>query len=291
VVEIADHTARFQATAGERNLFSLRGTHRDITFNDAGAEITLVDAACRGVQQSTHRVSCPRAAIALTSIDLADRADYASFGGVPGRFNLRGGTGTDEIGYSAGGGDTVLLSLDGRANDGAPSSRSNVHPDIENVTFRGGSSRSRIVGSGRRNHIHSNGRATVLGAGGADVLFGRGVFHGGTGRDTLYAHGTGRYYGDEGDDRISNAFGTEGVTRGAARFFGGPGRDRIDAANFDYVSGLEEEGPHLAPSRDWVDCGSGQDAATVDSRDVVAGGCERTNRLTADDGPSASVQR
>ena len=74
-----------------------------------------------------------------------------------------------------------------------------------------------------------------------------------------------RIRGRGGDDRLSGRRGRDCISGGTGndRIFGGPGRDRISA-----VDG----------TRDFVNCGSGNDRARVDRRDVVRR-CEHVTRV------------
>jgi hypothetical protein len=99
--------------------------------------------------------------------------------GGPGADDLRGGPGADDAAtYGASGGVTVTL--DDRANDGAPGERDNVHRDVEDLY--GGPGDDRLSGSGSRNTLDgAGGRDRLNGAGGEDALFG------GAGNDILDA--------------------------------------------------------------------------------------------------------
>ena len=96
-----------------------------------------------------------------------------------------------------------------------------------------------LGGSGADTLQGSDGRNWISGSGGADTLSGRA-------EDDLLV-------GGDGDDDI----------------FGGPGSDKLLAGlGNDFVETRDGE-------RDYVDCGPGQDAASVDDEDYVSGSCER----------------
>ncbi len=97
---------------------------------------------------------------------------------------LSGGPGIDKADYSART-TAVKVTLDGKANDGAPGERDNVMADVENVT--GGSGNDCLVGNAARNTlIGGDGNDTLIGGAGDDVLVG------GAGSDSMV--------GGEGDD-------------------------------------------------------------------------------------------
>jgi len=99
------------------------------------------------------------------------------------------------------------------------------------------------------------GADSIWGGPGEDVLFGR------TGNDALWGEDGDDYVeGGRGDDRLSGG-------GGADRLFGGIGRDRLSGGD-----GNDELNSYDG-SADVVDCGAGNDTATVDRRDRVIG-CE-----------------
>jgi Ca2+-binding RTX toxin-like protein len=110
--------------------------------------------------------------------------------GGSGKDVFSGGKGIDTADYSHRTEDLVI-SLDGKANDGAPPAgaykgeRDNVMADVENLI--GGSGNDVLLGNNRRNVIHGgDGNDTLMGGKGNDLLVG------GAGRDSLV--------GNEGDD-------------------------------------------------------------------------------------------
>jgi hypothetical protein len=90
--------------------------------------------------------------------------------GGPGADDLRGGPGADDAAtYGASSGVTVTL--DDRANDGAPGEGDNVHRDVEDLY--GGPGDDRLTGNAHRNTLDgATGRDRLKGAGGEDSLFG-----------------------------------------------------------------------------------------------------------------------
>ena len=145
---------------------------------------------------------------------------------------LRGGPETDFADYSRRT-NALRIDLDGRADDGEPGERDNVHTDVEGVV--GGAGDDLFVGNGKHNVFNgSRGDDTIRGRGAQDVVFG------GAGNDRLSGGmGPDWLQGEGGDDvlvggRRSNAlFGNSGRDRIFARdgvkdavVDGGPGRDR-----------------------------------------------------------------
>jgi Ca2+-binding RTX toxin-like protein len=94
--------------------------------------------------------------------------------------------------------------------------------------------------------------------------------NGGRGDDALSGgRGDDRLNGGLGDDRLNGGRGDDVLTddRGTDRFSGGAGDDTINARD---RRGRNDR-------RDVVNCGAGDDTATVDSDDVVIG-CEHVRR-------------
>lgn len=97
--------------------------------------------------------------------------------GAGGGDQLRGGDGRDTVDYSSRR-RGVVVTLDGRANDGNSGERDNVAADVE--VIRGGRGNDRLIGNAHANMlIGSKGRDTLIGGGGEDSLLG------GAGKDVL----------------------------------------------------------------------------------------------------------
>lgn len=146
----------------------------------------------------------------------------------------------------------LRLSLDGRANDGAPGEGDRISSDVEGVV--GGRRADRISGNRAANEL--------VGAGGADRL------SGGSGGDRLVA-GPGRTRdrldGGRGDDLLEGS-------RGSNRLIPGPGFDRIKAGRgADRIDARDR-------ATDDVSCGPGPDLLLTDRLDFFVRGCERVRR-------------
>lgn len=146
----------------------------------------------------------------------------------------------------------LSLSLDGRANDGAPGEGDRIGSDVEG-----------IVGGRRADRISGNRSANGLfGGGGEDRL------SGGSGGDLLEA-GPGRTRdrldGGRGDDLVVGNRGPNRVRGGSGfdRIKAGRGADRIDARD---------------RATDDVSCGGGSDLLRIDRLDFFVRGCERVRR-------------
>jgi hypothetical protein len=105
----------------------------------------------------------------------------------------------------------------------------------------------------------------IDGGPGSDRVFGMAgndTVHGGSGNDVVHG-GTGsdKMYGDDGNDVLDDA--PRNGPSGSDSFYGGGGNDEI----------FSRDG-----TKDYVDCGAGQDVAKVDSQDSVAGNCEQVVR-------------
>jgi hypothetical protein len=131
--------------------------------------------------------------------------------GGPGADTFAGGAGQDTVSY-AGAGTGVTVTLDGRANDGAPGEDDRVGKDVEDVY--GGDSDDVLTGDGGPN--------TLDGGEGNDTL------NGGKGTDGLY--------GGEGDDVLESRDGQVDTVDC------GPGDDLVDADAADIVTGCERKG-------------------------------------------------
>ncbi len=194
--------------------------------------------------------------------------------------DLIGGAGTDTVIYDR---QTaaVTVTLDDRADDGAPTEGDNVHADVENVDAEqacGGVVNS-VTGTDGPNVIKVDGVAH--GQGGDDVLTGSGTLDGGAGNDKLMAGSENDILtGGDGDDYLEGGFGDDVIDGGKGKdsYVGdttasntiGVGNDTINARD-----GVAES----------VACGPGSDKATVDADDDVAidtqNLCEEVDRAKA----------
>jgi len=187
----------------------------------------------------------------------------------PGKDVVDGGAGIDNISdWVIPGNDfhpRVAISLDGQANDGRPGENDNV-ANVEKIdssvsgTFAGGPGDDEFF-------VRANmdqGDSTVTGGGGNDKL---------KGHDHAEA-----IDGGPGNDVIEGGLNHDTLT-------GGPGKDTIfgdstaDTCNFlscriafgnDVIDARDGE-------RDTIDCGVGEDRATVDAIDVVTN-CEQVEK-------------
>jgi hypothetical protein len=99
--------------------------------------------------------------------------------GGPGADDLRGGPGDDAVSYSSAGGG-VVVTLDGRANDGRPGEGDNAREDVESIY--GSPAGDTLTGSASVNTIDAGvGDDRLNGGRGADFL------SGGSGNDVLEA--------------------------------------------------------------------------------------------------------
>jgi Ca2+-binding RTX toxin-like protein len=172
----------------------------------------------------------------------------------------------------------VSVTFDGAANDGRPGENDN------------------IVGVEK---IGSSVPGTFVGSAGADDIFVKGDFSPGVstvqglgGNDTLRGHDqVEQIDGGAGDDVIEGGLNDDVLT-------GGPGKDKIlgdssqNTCNFlacrisfgnDVVNARDGE-------QDSIDCGVGDDRATVDAIDVVAN-CETVDTGGAGPGPSTDGEQ
>ena len=131
-----------------------------------------------------------------------------------GRDRIAGGNGNDEVTY-AGRQDSLKVTLDGTANDGAKSEGDNVATDVENIT--GGDAVDTLIGNGLDNQLTGGpGGDNLRGGDGSDALIGGGggdLLNGGLGVDTAL--------GGAGNDLISTA------DRQADEVQCGAGRDQV----------------------------------------------------------------
>ena len=169
---------------------------------------------------------------------------------------------------------TVALTLDGAANDGRPGEGDNV-TNVEDFemyvvgSFTGTDGPEKIVIFNPGN----SGSSTLNGRGGDDELVGHDF------DDSVD--------GGAGNDHVEGGLGNDTVT-------GGPGRDTIygdaTASRCTYYSCKIPFGNDVINARDGeadnVDCGIGQDKATVDAIDTVTN-CETVEGGGSNGGPAA----
>lgn len=223
--------------------------------NDAGAPVTIV--------------SCPAAGLAVADVQLGDGDDKM-------------GIQRDEIYRTDGEDESALVPVHRIVvyADGGPGNdliEGQVFADIlfggpgdDNISALGGNDLIR-GGAGRDAGEGGLGSDRVYGGSGADSLAGVG------GRD--------RIYGESGNDRINGGGFAFGKDR-ADSIYGGSGADTLT----DSQNGKESAGDRFSGgagndqiddrdgNRDLIDCGAGRDSVIADSRDKVAGNCERVQR-------------
>jgi Ca2+-binding RTX toxin-like protein len=183
---------------------------------------------------------------------------------------LTGGEGFDAVSYEART-DPLTITIDGNGNDGGRGEGDDVVRDVESV--RGGWAADSITGSPRAERL--------AGFAGNDAL------SGGGGGDNLD--------GGEGDDTVSGGSGSDVVAGGAENDVvdGGPGGDqlygeyRLGCAIWSCASGDDVIRARDGEA-DFVECGDGDDRATVDRTDVLD--MLRTCDAVAASSPCAAVR-
>ena len=165
---------------------------------------------------------------------------------------LRGGGGTDTLGYIART-DSLTITMDGGANDGAAGENDLIDNDVEEVD--GGLNNDHMTGNDGPNVlVGSEGDDTVDGGGGDDTLDG--------------AMGTDTVLGRTGADTVSGGHGEDLVD-------GGPGQDNIYG---EYSVGCWDLQPCIGGAddirardgeTDLISCGVGTDQAAIDAIDVI----------------------
>jgi Ca2+-binding RTX toxin-like protein len=186
---------------------------------------------------------------------------------------IRGDAGRDTVSYQART-DALVLSKDGKANDGAPGENDAIADDVEQIS--GGRGDDAIVGG--------PGRDILLGLDGADVITG--------------AENQDRVDGGEGEDAVAGGEGSDGVAGGGGDdlVVGGPGADALFG---DYHLGCgvrqscldgDDEIRADDGTRDLVDCGRGIDAVRVDTIDY-RGALSECEGVEAVGSPCAGLPR
>jgi hypothetical protein len=246
-------TATYVAAPGEANRLAVDAVAVPgvTTFRDAGAPIQA-GAGCAARADGSVDCTNDNGYSPLADVDLGDGDDVVTVhggGGVRallgtgadrasadlGRLEVEGGAGPDVVSGAAAADVevdyydhvvAVRVSLDGRANDGAPGEGDDIgravravwgtnHGDV--LDARGASGLVALYGNAGDDRLYASPAGSALyGATGADVL------HGGPGRDTLA--------GESGDDVLSGGGGADALEGGFGGnvVTGGPGRDRID---------------------------------------------------------------
>jgi|SoiMethySBSTD1v2_1073268.scaffolds.fasta_scaffold17645_4 Ca2+-binding RTX toxin-like protein len=173
---------------------------------------------------------------------------------------LIGGAGADIASYEQRL-DQLMLSKDGRANDGADGENDTIADDVEEV--RGGHADDALVGGPGADQLRGgDGDDVMTGAGGQDYV------DGGDGDDAVA--------GGDGDDGVAGGGGSDLVV-------GGPGRDALFgeylngcAASIIGCSDGDDEIRAQDGETDGIDCGGGEDAVYADPVDALTPGaaCE-----------------
>jgi Ca2+-binding RTX toxin-like protein len=185
--------------------------------------------------------------------------DYFNGFDFAGADTFSGGTGNDWLDYQRS--RSVHVTLDDVADDGencpgVACEGDNARSDIENLS--GGRGDDTLIGNDGANVIAGEpGADTIGGLGGDHELLGDYGWTAspfGAGDDTID--------GGTGNDRLFGDFGADSLT-------GGPGVDGLDGDAGNDALNSDDGG-----ARDADYCGSGSDAVTGDSGDVVAGDCE-----------------
>jgi Ca2+-binding RTX toxin-like protein len=174
---------------------------------------------------------------------------------------VRGNTGVDTVDYEYRL-DPLTITMDGRANDGAPGENDLIADDVERVIA--GQAGDRITGSVHPDRI--DGRAgpdTLHGGGGEDYL------NGGEGDDAVF--------GDAADDHLEGGDEDDLID-------GGPGSDIMygELREGCSIMGCRGGNDEIRARDGWVDgieCSDGDDHAVVDRIDAldVLGSCERVD--------------
>jgi hypothetical protein len=172
---------------------------------------------------------------------------------------LRGGRGNDTVSYAERP-DPLTITLDDRANDGAPGEADLIASDVEGV-------------------IGSSANDSITGSPGLDRLAGR--------------DGDDRIDGQAGDDEVDGGDGEDVVLGGDGADYvsGGGDADTVDAGpGMDYVYGEYSQGCGIQlclggsdeirardGAHDWFECGPGTDHITIDKIDETEPGtdCEQ----------------
>jgi hypothetical protein len=279
-----DKLVSYTAAPGEANRLSVDQRAGVATFRDSGAPI-VAGPGCAA--RAGGAVACTTGSryTPWADVDLGDGDDVLRkhHGGMlatlgagadrasadAGRLQVEGGPGPDAISGSPHAAVEVdyydhavgvRVTLDDRANDGAPGEGDDIAASVRAV---GGTSHADVL-DGRR----ARGHIVLSGSFGNDRLYAApagGVLDGGTGADVLHGGpGRDRLYGEEGDDVVSGRAGDDllGGLSGRNVLTGGPGHDRFEvtALGDDDIRARDGE-------RDVVACTSLPVRMAVDTRD------------------------
>jgi Ca2+-binding RTX toxin-like protein len=286
----------YDALPGETNQLTVTQSGPSITFADPGARMQ----GCSAFGASTATCTVPSGAtVDFLEIDLGDRDDVArSFasptkvarwddgtgndivdgGPTDDSFLLRpggdvydGGDGFDFMNYSASA-TSVVVRLDGVANDGPSGENDNVRPTVESV--RGSPQADSLTGSSGPDTLMGwDGSDFLVGNGGGDTLLGDRVCGGadlpGGGNDFLF--------GLDGDDELQGCGGNDHLAGGLDADFmsGGAGRDTVAYAS-SHTTTVE------ASIGDGPNDGNASDGA-ADARDDIRSNVEDLIGSTGDD--------
>jgi Ca2+-binding RTX toxin-like protein len=187
---------------------------------------------------------------------------------------LVGGSGADTMSYDLRA-DPLVISKNGRADDGAPGERDNLTDDVEEV--RGGHGDDALVGGPRADFLRgAEGDDVITGAGGEDYVDG--------------GHDDDAVAGGAGDDEVAGGGGSDLVVGGPGsdvllgEYLLGCARSRIGCLDGDDEIRADDG------TSDGIECGGGDDTATVDRIDVLAtlASCDR---VAAVGSPCAGLPR
>jgi len=166
--------------------------------------------------------------------------------------DIKGGSGGDYVSY-ANRDDSVNVTLDGKADDGANGERDDVEPDVE--TVEGGSANDALTGNAGSNGLYGGpGADAIRGGPGGDMI------DGGNDNDSVF--------GEAGADTVGGGYGDDTVV-------GGPGHDNVygeyalGCARLDSCYGGDDKIQAIDGERDFISCGPGEDRAEIDRGDVV----------------------
>jgi Ca2+-binding RTX toxin-like protein len=190
---------------------------------------------------------------------------------------MNGGGGYDTVSYQNRS-TPVALSLDGKANDGAPGEADRIGNDVEKLV--GGAGDDALVGSAAAAALDGGpGSDHIDGGAGDDVLSGGeggDTISGADGNDAINGgNGSDHLGGGEGSDTIAGGGGADSIdgAEGDDTLNGGPGGDVVlGGAGNDVIHGGDPLLPG-ADGPDTLDGGAGKDSlAGDDGDDLLVGG-------------------
>jgi Ca2+-binding RTX toxin-like protein len=283
--------ATYRAAPGEANRLAIDGATVPgaTVFRDTGAPIEP-GPGCTARPDGSVSCTAGGGFAPLADVDLGDGDDVVSLHGGGGRavlgpgadrasadlgrLEVEGGPGPDAV-SGAPGADVeveyfderaagVRVTLDGRADDGAPGEGDDIGPGVRTVDgtnardvldARGATGVVSLYGNGGDDRLYASPRGgSLYGATGADVL------HGGPGRDTLD--------GEANDDVLSGGGGDDVLDgeNGRNVMTGGPGHDRIWVQGNGHDAVYARDG-----TRDDVDCVALPHRLEVEATDRLTG--------------------